>query len=308
MKKQSLICFLFAGAILAGACSGGGGANVNSGTGGGGSGTGGAGDGSGTGGSAGGSGTGSGGKGGAAGSGAAGTSGGGAGHGAGGANGGASGTGSVCPGVQPLSGQQCRTASDCPSIAYTCTSNPSAVTSVCATYCATPPPQHGCTVDTDCPTGRVCVSSTLRCCNILSTACEAACSATSCSATERCNAAGHCETFPCADGFTCPGATVCSPGATGADANGCAPQPCTAGYACAAGFQCAAGTAGADAHGCAPQPCSQTGCPINFVCRTTATSGGCTAKTCSVDGDCDCGFCIQGFCANRLNACALPPA
>ena len=194
-----------------------------------------------------------------------------AGRGAGGANGGASGTGSVCPGVQPLSGQQCRTASDCPS-------------------------------------GRVCVSSTLRCCNMPSTACEAACTATSCGSTERCNAAGHCETFPCAAGFKCPAATVCSTGATGADANGCAPQPCTAGYACADGFQCAAGTAGADAHGCAPQPCSQTGCPINFVCQPTATSGGCTTKTCSVDGDCDCGFCIQGYCANRLNACALTPA
>ena len=297
MKNLSLI-FLSACAFLLGACS---------------SGSGGVGNGTGTGGdSAGGSGAGSGGKGGAAGSGSAGTSGG-AGAGSGGAagrgaNGGASGTGSVCPGVQPLSGQQCRTASDCPSIAYMCTSNPSAVSSVCATYCATPAPQHGCTVDTDCPTGRVCVSSTLPCCNMLSTACESACSATSCSATQRCNAAGHCELFPCADGFTCPAATVCSPSATGADGNGCAPQPCTAGYACAGGFQCAVGTVGADPHGCAPQPCSQTGCPINFVCRTTATSGGCTTKTCSVDGDCDCGFCIQGFCANRLNACVMPPA
>ena len=84
-------------------------------------------------------------------------------------------------------------------------------------------------------------------------------------------------------------------------------QPCTAGYACAAGFQCAAGTAGTDAYGRTRNRVVETGCPVTFVCRTTATSGGCTAKTRSVDGDCDCGFYIQGVCANPLNACALTP-
>jgi hypothetical protein len=323
MKRLSLICFLSACAVLAEGCSNSAGVNTNTGTGGRGGDTGGAGNSIATGGSAGKAGPGSGGqgeggasgsvgtggKGGMAGSGSAGKTGGGgtgsggsAGRGAGGANGGVSGTGSICPGVQPLSGTQCRTNSDCPS--YMCTSDPNSV-SVCSTNCATPPPQHGCTVDTDCPTGHVCISSTPPCCNMISTACELACTATSCSATQRCNAAGHCEVFPCSDGFTCPTTTICSPSATGADANGCAPEPCTAGYTCATGFQCASGIAGADAHGCAPLPCSQTGCPTNFVCKTTATSGGCTAKTCSADGDCDCGYCIQGFCADRLNACVM---
>ena len=303
MKGLSLICFLSACAVFAEGCSDSGGVTVNTGTGG-------AANSTGIGGSA-----GTVAEGGAGGSGAAGISGrggagsgGAAGRGAGGANGGASGAGVVCPGVQPLSGPQCRTSSDCPATVYMCTSDPISVSSVCATNCVTPPPQHGCTDDTSCPTGQVCLSSRVPCCNMPSTACVPACTATSCGATQRCNAAGHCEAFPCADGFTCPAATVCSSSATGADANGCAPQPCTAGYACAADFHCAAGSAGADAHGCAPPPCSETGCPVNFVCRTTATSGGCTAKTCSADGDCDCGFCIQGLCASRLKVCVLLPA
>jgi hypothetical protein len=146
------------------------------------------------------------------------------------------------------------------------------------------------------------------CCTRVSTSCALACTATSCGATQRCNAAGHCELFPCADGFTCPAGKVCSASATGADANGCAPQACNAGYACATGFQCAAGSAGTDAHGCTPLPCSQTGCPTNFACQTTATSGGCSTKKCAIDGDCDCGFCVSGTCASRLSVCVIPPS
>ena len=69
---------------------------------------------------------------------------------------------------------------------------------------------------------------------------------------------------------------------------------CNAGYTCPAGFQCAAGTSGTDAHGCEALPCSQTGCPTNFVCKTTATIGGCTPKPCSTDCDCDQGSASAG--------------
>ena len=207
MKRLSLICFLSACAVLAGACSNSGGVTVDTGTGGGGSGR---------------AVLGTArelavqperyGEGGASGSGSAGISGrggaagGAAGRGAGGTNGGASGAGVVCPGVQPLSGPQCRTVSDCPGSVYMCTSDPISVSSVCATNCVTPPPQHGCTDDTGCPTGQVCLSSRVPCWDKPSTACLPACTATSCSATQRCNAAGHCEAFPCANGFTCPAA------------------------------------------------------------------------------------------------------
>jgi hypothetical protein len=312
--RLSLICFLLACVVVANGCSNGGAVDTSMGTGGGGGhAAGGAGNGaggSGSGGSAGNAGAGSGGSAGttgqggttgAAGSGSAGKSG------AAGA-GGVLGTGSVCPGVQPLSGTQCRTPSDCPGNGYVCTTNPTGVSSACGGYCISPPPHNDCTVDGDCATGHVCLSSVTPCCGKMSTTCALACTATSCAATERCNAAGHCETFPCADGFTCPAGTVCSASTAGADANGCAPQLCTAGYTCATGFQCAVGGTGADGHGCQPQPCSQTGCAINFVCDTTATSGGCSVKKCASDGDCDCGFCVSRSCVSRLSVCVIPPS
>src|SRR6185312_16663107 len=74
--------------------------------------------------------------------------------------GGGAGTGTVCPGVQPLSGTNlCRSASDCPGNGYLCTSDPSGVSSACASYCISPPPRNDCTVDGDCGTGKVCLSS-----------------------------------------------------------------------------------------------------------------------------------------------------
>jgi hypothetical protein len=289
MKGLSLVWFVSACAILAQGCSNGAGGTSTTGTGGAGNGAGG----------------GAGGNGGAAGSGAAGKTGTGGG-GAGGANGGA--IGSVCPGVQPLSGTLCRNPSECPGNGYVCTSDPSGVSSACGGFCISPPPRHDCTVDGDCGTGKICSSYVTPCCGMTSTTCAAACTATSCAAGQRCNAAGHCETFPCGDGFTCPAGTVCSASTAGADANGCAPVLCNAGYTCPTGYQCAAGSAGTDPHGCELQPCSQTGCPINSVCATTATTGECSVKKCTSDSDCDCGFCVGGSCAGRLSVCVIPPS
>jgi hypothetical protein len=304
MKRLSLICFVSACTVFAEGCSNSSGVNMNTGTAGGG---GGAGNGSATGGGSGGNagagsggqgpggtsgsvgtgGAGTGGKGGAAGSGSAGKTGGG---GAGGANGGVSGTaGSGCPGAQPLTGSQCRSLSDCPGKGngYYCTTDPAGVSSACATpFCVTPP-QHDCTVDTDCATGDICLTSLIKCCNQPSMSCHVSC-----------NAAG----------VTCAAGTTCSPATKGADDYGCAPVPCNAGYTCPTGFQCAVGTLGTDAHGCEALPCSQTGCPSNFVCQTTATVGGCTPKPCSTDCDCDSGFCVGGSCASVLGTCVMPPS
>jgi hypothetical protein len=149
------------------------------------------------------------------------------------------------------------------------------------------PPLHDCTVDTDCPTGDICLTSIIACCNQPTMSCHVSC-----------NAAG----------VTCAAGTTCSPSTKGADDYGCAPVLCNAGYACPTGFQCAAGTSGTDAHGCEALPCSQTGCPANFVCQTTATVGGCTPKPCSTDCDCDSGFCVGGSCASVLGTCVMPPS
>ncbi len=294
MNRPSLIRVLFACALLAEACSNGGGANVNTGPGGAGNGAGGAGNGAGTGNGgtgAGGTGGSSGtvGGGGAAGSGSAGRTGGG-GTGAGGASGGSLGSaGAGCPGAQPLTGSQCRRPGDCPANGngYYCTTDPAAVVSACATPLCATMPKHDCTIDTDCPIGDICLTSVIRCCNQPSMSCHVSCKAT---------------------GVTCAAGTTCSPGSIGADDYGCSPVLCNAGYTCPAGFQCAAGRSGTDAHGCQALPCSQTGCPANFVCKTTASSGRCTPKPCSTDCDCDSGFCVSGSCASVLGTCVRPPS
>ncbi len=311
MKELSLIFFLLACALVAAGC---GGSAASSGTGGAGNGAGGTGNGTGTGGgSAGAAGGGNGGqgtggtggaagggaagKGGAAGSGSAGKTGGGgagaggaAGRGAGGASGGRAGTaGAACPGEQPLTGSECRSVTECPQngAGYYCSTDPGGISSACATpFCVTTP-RHDCTVDTDCPTGDLCLTTIIKCCNQPSMSCHVSCNAT---------------------GVTCAAGTFCSPGTKGADDYGCAPVPCNAGYTCPSGFQCAVGTSGTDAHGCEALPCSQTGCPANFVCKTTAPIGGCTPKPCSTDCDCDSGFCVGGSCASVLGTCVMPPS
>jgi hypothetical protein len=219
-------------------------------------------------------------------------------------------TGSLCPGVQALSGTACRTDADCgpmisPSNVYTCTEDPSSV-SACGVTCD-PAPPHQCNDDSGCPTGFICGSVTASCCDRTGTQCMPACTPGSCASAQRCSASGDCEAIPCSDGFLCPANTQCAPASAGADGNGCAPQSCAAGYACGSGLQCADGARGADAHGCVPSPCSQTGCPVNYTCQPNSTSGGCVRKTCAIDGDCDCGYCLSNSCADRLDACARLP-
>ncbi len=290
MKRLSLICFLSACAFVAEGCSNGAGVNINTGTGGGGGDARGGGSSTGTGGGS--AGIVGAGKGGAAGSGSAAKTGG-ADAGAGGIAGGggnsrSGGTaGSACPGQQPLTGSQCRWATECPGNGrgYYCSTDPGSISSACATPLCVTPPRHDCTVDTDCPTGDICLTSIIKCCNQPSKTCHVSC-----------NAAG----------VTCAAGTTCSPGTKGADDYGCAPLLCNAGYTCPTGFQCAAGALGTDAHGCEALPCSQTSCPANFVCPTTPTYSLCAPKRCSTDCDCDSGFCVGGTCASVLGTCVVP--
>src|SRR5450631_528444 len=218
------------------------------------------------------------------------TGGGGGNAGAGSGGRGSGGAGSACPSAQPLTGSECRSPSDCSPNPneqqnYYCVINPTSATN-CTSPCPTPP-THECTVDTDCPMNDICITGPTPCfCTQPSTTCHLSC-----------NAPGF---GPCAAG------TICSPGTKGADGNGCAPVLCNAGYTCPTGSACEVGAAAADGHGCVQLPCSQTGCPANFVCRTTATIGGCTAKPCSSDCGCDSGFCVDGSCSSVLGTCVRP--
>lgn len=39
-----------------------------------------------------------------------------------------------------------------------------------------------------------------------------------------------------------------------------------------------------------------------------AGSHGCTTVACTKDGDCDCGYCVNGSCLSGLGHCSFPPA
>jgi hypothetical protein len=103
--------------------------------------------------------------------------------------------------------------------------------------------------------------------------CEAACTATSCPAGQRCGTSGHCETAPCGAGYTCPSDHTCTPGAGGPDDHGCVPTLCTAGYPCPSGSACQVGAAGVDRHGCLGPLCTGGDtCPSNQICCRLSSS------------------------------------
>jgi hypothetical protein len=39
-----------------------------------------------------------------------------------------------------------------------------------------------------------------------------------------------------------------------------------------------------------------------------ATNHGCVPLACTSDGDCDCGYCVNGTCGSNLGFCSFPPA
>ena len=138
-----------------------------------------------------------------------------------------------------------------------------------------------------------------------------------CGAGYRCNTASAtanqqgCEPIPCDEGNPCAADRRCKPGALAADAFGCEPTPCDAGYACPADNRCNVGSARADSHGCEYVPCGEGyACPENTRCTITtpaALDHGCTTLPCKSDGDCDCGYCVNGVCAADPGTCQFPP-
>lgn len=234
--------------------------------------------------------------------------------GAGGSNAGAGGrgpggrggnwAGAVCPGAAPLSGgMPCRTQSECPSAAYFCVYEitPSLT-------CGLGPPPPECQTDGDCSTGLICLPASG--CGVPPRRCMPACTSTSCAADQRCDANGHCTPIACANGgYTCPAALICTDEQGRAkDGHGCAARRCTEGFTCSADRRCMVGQTGADANGCVLIPCPEHACPVNYVCMPGSSAWGCQVKTCTTDGDCDCGVCAGGRCASRAGVCIQPAA
>jgi hypothetical protein len=137
-------------------------------------------------------------------------------------------------------------------------------------------------------------------------ACLSGCTSTSCGVQNRCNASFRCEAIPCSEGYPCAVDDVCALSGKTDATHGCRAQACTSGYVCPSGKHCAVGAMGADSHGCEADPCSQTGCPMNHECLPGGwPTGGCQLRKCASDADCDCGYCVLGTCAERLNICSV---
>jgi hypothetical protein len=254
---------------------------------------------------------------------AAGSGGGQGGAGGGGhAGSGAAGKGALpaCPNAAPIPANQttCRTDAECQPL-WTCGPAyyaPSGGTgpAVCGVCVA---PLHECTVDGDCGAGKICLPQAGACfCPGQASGqpmmvCAAACTSTSCSTDETCDAAsGRCKPTPCGPAYACHAGFTCAPTRTGADANGCAVAKCaTDGYTCPYGQTCGAGQ-NVDAHGCSDVSCvgGQFKCPGNTDCDAASPeSNQCKRRACTSDRQCDCGACIQGSCQDYFFVCS-PPA
>jgi hypothetical protein len=130
-----------------------------------------------------------------------------------------------------------------------------------------------------------------------------------------CRADSDCECGDCVVGSIC-GATGCA-AQCGADTDcdtgmvcigGCCPYcaPACTSTSCAEGQRCN------EANGrCERIPCDEGGpaCPVNTRCTAdpAGTAGGsCVPLSCTIDGDCDCGACIDGRCWDRPGQCCPP--
>lgn len=123
-----------------------------------------------------------------------------------------------------------------------------------------------------------------------------------------CGSDGHCATASCVeDGYACPEDRICDPERAGADVHGCAYRSCVdEGYVCPETRVCEVGDFD-DAHGCRSKTCDEgLECGDNTRCNTEGP--GCVTLTCQADADCDCGYCINGGCAGRLNICVILPS
>ncbi len=132
--------------------------------------------------------------------------------------------------IVPPTGMACRTMADCISFA--------ACVDPASPDCGgaePPPPERACEDDSGCAMGQKCVETRLPCASGPSSACVAACTATSCPAGERC-ADGLCEAIPCDAGFSCPANQQCDLSAALADPHGCVRKTCMSDEACDCGY------------------------------------------------------------------------
>ncbi|APR84640.1 Hypothetical protein A7982_09989 [Minicystis rosea] len=75
---------------------------------------------------------------------------------------------------------------------------------------------------------------------------------------------------------------------------------------CSTNADCSAGLACGTDHRCAPAVCAQQlDCPKNFLCPPVADAK-CERKKCSVDPECDEGYCVEGSCFGDPGTCLKP--
>ncbi len=220
--------------------------------------------------------------------------------GAGGGNGGTGGNGDAatvraCKTTTATTGSKsCRVADECGPIGpyKCCTAEPCWPASACpipSTNCPSMSSRFQCTTASDCNAGGTCTSATMGC--------------------------PQCEYRSCQ--YPPPPPPVCTqvPDSCGADARcqadgTCAPLSCAEGYACAVGLRCRPAGARSDPHQCELIPCDDGWtCDENTRCTapTDPRSHGCTTASCTKDGECDCGYCVNGSCASNLGFCSYPP-
>ena len=189
-------------------------------------------------------------------------------------------------------------------------------------------PSMGCRSVAECgPTGPVkcCIETPcwpISSCPLSPSMCPSASSRLLCTTNQDCNPGGTCVSTvsgcPQCEYSSCqyppPPCTQspdsCSPGGRCQPDGGCAPTLCTDGYACSLASRCNVGGPRADGHGCELIPCNDGwACGENARCTAPAdaASHGCTAMTCKSDGDCDCGYCVNGTCADNLGTCSFAP-
>ena len=188
-------------------------------------------------------------------------------------------------------GKACRMADECGPMGPNkcCTSAPCWPASACPFPPSTCPSQSSrfqCVTTSDCDPGGTCVSVVSGCPQCESRSCKyppPACTQTpdSCGPDARCQSDGTCRPLSCADGYACAAGSRCRPGSARADAHQCELIPCDDGWTCDQNMRCTA--------------------------PTTAGSHGCTALACANDGDCDCGYCVNGSCSASLGWCSNPP-
>ena len=91
----------------------------------------------------------------------------------------------------------------------------------------------------------------------------------------------------------------------------CAPILCNEGFECSPQIQrCNIGSPRANEHGCEYVACDDGWeCEANTRCTapTDPSTHGCTVLECEADGDCDCGYCVNGHCASNFGTCTPAP-